>query len=57
MQKVLTDPALIAEGEKSQRYVGYQDGDKTRAMVMSVIANLSPDQKARVKTVVTEKFR
>lgn len=55
--KVLNDPALIAEGEKSQRYVGFQDADKTRAMVMSVIANLTPEQKARVNNVVTEKFR
>ena len=55
--KVLTDPQLMADGEKSQRYVGYQDGDKTRAMVLNVIANLSAEQKARVKNVVTEKFR
>ena len=57
VDKVLHDPALIAEGEKSQRYVGFQDAEKTRAMVMSVIANLTPEQKARVNTVVTEKFR
>ena len=57
VDKVLHDPALIAEGEKSQRYIGYQDAEKTRAMVMNVIANLTPEQKARVNTVVTEKFR
>lgn len=57
VQKVLTDPQLMAEGEKSQRYVGFQDADKTRTMVMNVIANLTPEQKARVKNVVTEKFR
>lgn len=57
VQKVLTDPQLIAAGEKSQRYIGYQDAEKTRQMVLNVIANLSPEQKARVKTVVTEKFR
>ena len=57
MQQVLNDPALKAEGEKSQRYVDFQDAEKTRAMVMGVIANLTAEQKAMVKTVVTEKFR
>ena len=57
MKKVLTDPALIAEGEKSQRYIDFQDAEKTRTMVLKVIANLSPEQKATVKTVVTQKFR
>lgn len=57
VKKVLTDPKLIAEGEKSQRYVSFQEAEKTRAMVMNVIANLTPEQKARVKTVVMEKFR
>jgi tripartite-type tricarboxylate transporter receptor subunit TctC len=57
VQKVLNDPALVAEGEKSQRYIGYQDAEKTRKMVMDVIANLPPEKKAQVKTVVTEKFR
>ncbi len=57
VRKVLTDPALIAEGEKSQRYVGFQDAEKTRKMVMDVIGNLPPEKKSLVKTVVTEKFR
>jgi tripartite-type tricarboxylate transporter receptor subunit TctC len=57
MQKVLSDPALIAEGEKSQRYIDFQDADNTRTLVTNAIANLSDEQKARVKKVVTEKFR
>ena len=57
VKKVLTDPALIAEGEKSQRYIGFQDAETTLKMVSSVIGNLSPEQKAQVKTVVMEKFR
>lgn len=57
VQKVLKDPALLAEGEKSQRYVDFQDAEKTRKMVMDVIANLPPEKKAQVKNVVTEKFR
>ena len=57
VKSVLSDPALIAEGEKSQRYVGFQDAETTRAMVMNVIANLTPEQKARVNNVVIEKFR
>lgn len=57
MKQVLTDPKLMAEGQKSQRYVDFQDADSTRKMVQDVIANLSAEQKAMVKTVVTEKFR
>jgi hypothetical protein len=57
VKKVLNDPKLIADGEKSQRYIDFQDAEKTRTMVLKVIANLSPEQKATVKTVVTQKFR
>ena len=28
VKKVLTDPAVIAEGDRTQRYVGFEDGDE-----------------------------
>jgi tripartite-type tricarboxylate transporter receptor subunit TctC len=50
--KVLNDPAVKAEGEKSQRYIDFQDASKTRAKVSSVVGGLTADQKALVKTVI-----
>jgi tripartite-type tricarboxylate transporter receptor subunit TctC len=56
VKKVLTDPKLIAEGEKSQRYIKYIDADKTRASALSLVASISPERKQQVKEVVEVKF-
>jgi tripartite-type tricarboxylate transporter receptor subunit TctC len=56
VKKVLTDPAVVDEGQRTQRYVGYEDGETTRKRALSVIASTPADQKARIKDVVTKKY-
>ena len=51
----ITDPKLIAEGEKSQRQVEFTDAEKTMEAVRRVINDLTPAQKTRVKTILTAK--
>jgi tripartite-type tricarboxylate transporter receptor subunit TctC len=55
MRKALTDPALIAEGEKSQRYIDFVDADTTRKSTLKVLADITPEQKERVKRIVSVK--
>lgn len=45
---VLTDPALLAEGERTERYVGYGDPATTSGRVLNIVRNLSAEQKDRV---------
>jgi tripartite-type tricarboxylate transporter receptor subunit TctC len=51
--KVLHDPALIAEGEKSQRYIDFVGPDKTLEKINTAIAKLTPEQRAEIKKVVS----
>ncbi len=53
VKKALTDPALVGEGEKSQRYIGYEDADTTRKRTLSVVTELTPEQRARVKGILS----
>jgi tripartite-type tricarboxylate transporter receptor subunit TctC len=53
VKKALTDPALVAEGEKSQRYIGYEDAETTRKRTLAVVTELTPEQRARVKGILT----
>jgi tripartite-type tricarboxylate transporter receptor subunit TctC len=53
VKKVLTDPALIAEGQKSQRYIDYQDPETTRKKIEAAVSNLTPEQRAEIKQVVS----
>jgi tripartite-type tricarboxylate transporter receptor subunit TctC len=53
VKKALTDPDLIAEGEKSQRYVDYEDAETTRKRANAVVTELTPEQKARVKGILS----
>ena len=52
VKKALTDPALVAEGEKSQRYIGYEDAETTRKRTLAVVTELTPEQRARVKGIL-----
>ncbi|MGE5539715.1 MAG: Bug family tripartite tricarboxylate transporter substrate binding protein [Gemmatimonas sp.] len=56
VEKVLTDPAVIAEGDKTQRYVAFEDDETTRQRALSVIANTTPERKVAIKDVVTKKY-
>jgi hypothetical protein len=52
VKKTLTDPAVVAEGEKTSRYVDYVDGDTTRKAALRVISDLTPEQKKRVMDIL-----
>ncbi len=57
IKKVLTDPALKAEGEKSQRYVDFVPPEEARKKAMGLVTNITPEKKALAKHVILEKFR
>ncbi|HXF55476.1 MAG TPA: tripartite tricarboxylate transporter substrate binding protein [Hyphomicrobiaceae bacterium] len=48
VKKTLTDPAVVAEGEKTSRYIDFLDAESTRKGVLRVISELTPEQKQRV---------
>ncbi len=54
IKTTLADPVLIAEGERSQRYVDYLDSATTIKNVEAVLGRPSPEQKARVKAIVAK---
>jgi tripartite-type tricarboxylate transporter receptor subunit TctC len=53
-KRVLTDPALIAEGERTQRYVDYLGPNETRDAAVKVVSALTDAQKQRVKEVLAK---
>ena len=53
-RRVLTDPELIAAGERSQRYVDYLGPEETRAAAVKVVSALSDAQKRRVREVLAK---
>lgn len=55
VKTTLTDPALVAEGEKTNRYIAYQDAEATKKKVMSVVASLTPAQKKQAQTIILGK--
>lgn len=57
VKKVLTDPAVKADGEKSQRYVDFVEPEKAREKAIALVSSISPDQKVNVKHVILEKYR
>jgi tripartite-type tricarboxylate transporter receptor subunit TctC len=56
MKKALTDPGLLAEATKSQRYVKYSDPEATKKHALGLISGMSAEQKARAKDVVLKKY-
>ena len=54
--KVLNDPAVIAEGAKTQRVIAYRDGDTMQKLAHKLINSLTPERKAEVREVVLKKF-
>jgi tripartite-type tricarboxylate transporter receptor subunit TctC len=52
VKKALSDPALIADGEKTQRYIDYLDADTTRKNALDVVTNITPEQKKRVQDIL-----
>lgn len=56
VEKALTNPQLIAEGEKSQRYVDFVNAAETSKLVNRVLADITPEQKKQVNEVVLKKY-
>jgi tripartite-type tricarboxylate transporter receptor subunit TctC len=56
VKKVLTDPKVIAEGEKSQRYIKYVDAKETEENALGVISKISPERKKLIQEVVLRKY-
>jgi Tripartite tricarboxylate transporter family receptor len=54
VRETLSDPALLAEGEKSQRYIDYLDAATTRENAQDVVTNISPEQKRRVQDILAK---
>ncbi len=53
-KKTLTDPQLVADGERSQRYIDYLDVDSTRKNALAVVTEITPEQKKRIQTMLTK---
>jgi tripartite-type tricarboxylate transporter receptor subunit TctC len=51
--KVLHDPALVAEGEKSQRYIDFVSPEKTLDKIHTAVSTLTPEQRAEIKKVIS----
>ena len=54
VKEALNDPALIADGERSQRYIDYLDADTTYKSARDVVTNISPEQKKRVQDILAK---
>ena len=54
VKETLNDPALIAEGEKSQRYIDYLDAATTRRNAQDVVSDISPEQRKRVQDILAK---
>jgi tripartite-type tricarboxylate transporter receptor subunit TctC len=52
VKRALTDPALIAEGEKTQRFVSYQPPEQALEITRKVLTAVTPEQKERLREVI-----
>lgn len=55
VKKALTDPDVVAEGERTQRYIDFQDAETTRKRTLSVVSDVTPEQKQKVLAVLNVK--
>jgi tripartite-type tricarboxylate transporter receptor subunit TctC len=52
VRRALANPALIAEGARSQRFVAYQAPDKALEITRKVLSAVTPEQKKRIREAV-----
>ena len=52
VRRALTNPALIAEGEKGQRFVAWQAPEKALEITRKVLSAVTPEQKKRIREAV-----
>ena len=55
VKKALTDPDVVAEGERTQRYIDFQDAETTRKRALAVVAEVTPEQRKRVNEILNLK--
>lgn len=56
VQRALTNEELIAEGEKTQRYIDFVDAPQTGKLVARVLTDITPEQRKQVNQVVLKKY-
>ena len=56
VRKVLTDPALLAEGDRLERYIEYQDPETTKKRILGLLSEVNGERKERLKNVVMKKY-
>jgi tripartite-type tricarboxylate transporter receptor subunit TctC len=52
VQKAVTDPKFVAEGDKRQLYTDYVNAAGTRKNAMSIVTNVTPEQKKLVQDIL-----
>jgi tripartite-type tricarboxylate transporter receptor subunit TctC len=52
VKRALTDPTLIAEGEKTQRFVQYQPPEQALEITRKVLTAVTAEQKERIRNVI-----
>ena len=52
IETAMHDPVLVAEGERSQRYVDFIDAEKTRKATISVVSDIQPEQKKKMIAII-----
>ena len=57
IHKTLTDPDLIAEGERTERFIDYRDAATARDMTAKALTSISGAEKEAVRHAVLDKFR
>lgn len=56
-RKILTDPAVIAEGEKSRRYIAYVGPDEAHKKIGSLLTSITPAQKKLAQEVIMKEWK
>lgn len=56
VRKVLTDPALVAEGARTGRVLDFQEPEAARAKAASVLVGISADEKDRIRHIALKKY-
>jgi tripartite-type tricarboxylate transporter receptor subunit TctC len=52
VRETLHNPQLVAEGERMERIIEYLDAESTHQNALKVVANVTPEQRKRVQTIL-----
>lgn len=53
--RILSDPKVVAEGDKPKRYIKYVGAAQTEKNIATVLKSLTPEQTAEIRQVVLGK--